>query len=225
MSPIIKRILQLFVLVAIQAALLFGSAGSLQWAAGWWYIGLYFVMLIAASVIFIPNRSEVISERSKGIEGGKPWDILLTRLMTIPALGMLIVGGLDERFAWTSALPLWSRLLGGTFFMVGYVIVLWAMYTNKYFSQIVRIQLDRGHAAVTDGPYRIVRHPGYLGMITSTIGIPAILDSLYCFILVALYAVTVIIRTRLEDRTLHDELPGYAEYQKHTRYRLLPGIW
>ncbi len=225
MSPVIKRILQLFLLVAIQAALLFGSAGSLRWAAGWWYIGLYFIMLIAASFIFIPNRPEVITERSKGIEGGKPWDILLTRLMTIPALGLLIVGGLDERLGWTPPLPLWSRLLGGTFFMGGYVIVLWAMYTNQYFSQIVRIQSDRGHVAVTDGPYRIVRHPGYLGMLTSTIGIPAILDSPYCFILVALYMTLVVIRAALEDKTLQNELPGYVEYQKHTRYRLLPGIW
>jgi protein-S-isoprenylcysteine O-methyltransferase Ste14 len=225
MSPIVRRIIQLFVLVLIQALVLFISAGSFTWAAGWWYIGLYFGTIIAASLIFLPKRPEVVIERSKGSEGGKPWDILLTRLIAIPAFGLLIISGLDERWGWTAPLPLWSRLLGGTFFMGGYVIVLWAMYTNKYFSQIVRVQSDRGHVAVTDGPYRIVRHPGYLGMLLSTMGVPLLLDSLYAFICVVLYAVILITRITFEDRTLHDELPGYIEYQKHTRYKLIPGIW
>lgn len=225
MSPIVKRIFQLFMLVVLQALFLFSSAGSFTWKAGWWYIGLYAGTMIAASVIFIPKRPEVITERSKGTEGGKSWDVLLTRLIAVPAFGLLLVSGLDERWDWTDPLPLWSRLLGGTFFMGGYVILLWAMYTNKYFAQIVRVQKDRGHVTVTGGPYRIVRHPGYVGMLLSTLGIPILLDSTYAFFCFALYAVILVTRTALEDHTLLDELPGYAEYQKHTKYRLIPGIW
>jgi len=88
MSPILSRIIQLLGLVVVQAALLFVSAGSLRWSAGWWYIGLYVLMLFLASFVMIPQRREVIEERSKGTAGGKSWDLRITRLMAIPALGL-----------------------------------------------------------------------------------------------------------------------------------------
>jgi protein-S-isoprenylcysteine O-methyltransferase Ste14 len=182
-------------------------------------------MLAGASFVMIPHHREVIEERSKGAKGGKPWDLWLTRLMTIPSLGLLVLAGLDQRWNWTPPLPLWVRLLGGLLFIVGYALLLWAMYTNKYFSQVVRIQKERGHIAVTEGPYRIVRHPGYLGLTTSLLGAIFLLDSLFglaCFIL---YLILIIIRTKLEDQTLLVELPGYPEYATCTKSRLIPGLW
>jgi protein-S-isoprenylcysteine O-methyltransferase Ste14 len=225
MSPILRRILQLLVLVALQALLLFVSAGTIRWSNAWWYLGLYMGMLVMASFILIPSRPEVIAERGKGTQGGKPWDLWITRLISIPSLGLLILAGLDERFGWTSPLPLWALILGVVLFTIGYAIVLWAMYSNRFFSQIVRIQTERGHTAVTGGPYRIVRHPGYAGMLTTFLGCIFILNSLYGLFLYLLYAILVIVRTSLEDRTLQTELPGYAEYAIHTRYRLIPGVW
>lgn len=225
MSRILLRILQLLVLVFIQAALLFISAGTLRWAAGWWYIGLYVVMLVCASAVMIPHRKEVIAERSKGAQGGKRWDYWLTQAMIVPSLGLLVLTGLDERWGWTSPLPFWLRFLGGALFAIGYALVLWAMYSNKYFSQIVRIQTERGHVAITDGPYRIVRHPGYLGMTTSLLGAVFLLDSLYGLACFFLYLALIITRAALEDRTLQTELPGYLEYTTRTRFRLFPGIW
>jgi protein-S-isoprenylcysteine O-methyltransferase Ste14 len=225
MSPLFRRILQLLALVLLQAVILFISAGTVFWPAGWWYIGLYVVMLAAASFIMIPNRREVIEERSKDTQGGKRWDQWLTRLMIIPSLGLLVVCGLDYRFEWTAPLPPWLRLTGGLLFVGGYAIVLWAMYTNKFFAKIVRIQTERGHAAVTDGPYRTIRHPGYLGMTLSMLGAVFVLDSLYGLTCFALYLILIVFRTTLEDRTLRAELPGYKEYATRTRYRVLPGIW
>jgi protein-S-isoprenylcysteine O-methyltransferase Ste14 len=225
MSPVLLRILQLLVLVLIQAGLLFVSAGTVNWSAGWWYIGLYVLMLAGASFVLFPHRKDVIEERSKGTKGGKPWDLWLTRLMIIPSLGLLVLAGLDQRWNWTPPMPLWIRLLGGFLFIVGYALVLWAMYTNKYFSQVVRIQKERDHRAVTGGPYRIVRHPGYLGMTISLLGAVFVLDSIYglaCFIL---YLIVIVIRTALEDQTLRTELPGYAEYVTRTKSRLIPGLW
>ena len=218
MSPIFRRILQLLVLVLLQAALLFVSAGTVRWPAGWWYIGLYMLMLAAASFIMIPNRREVVEERSKGAQGGRRWDHWLTRLMIIPTLGLLVVCGLDYRLGWTPPLPLWLRLTGVLLFVAGYALVLWAMYTNKFFSQTVRIQTERGHAAVTDGPYRSIRHPGYLGMTLSLLGAVFILDSHWGLVCFALYLIVIVARTTLEDRTLQAELPGYREYA--TRHAL-----
>jgi protein-S-isoprenylcysteine O-methyltransferase Ste14 len=225
MSPLLKRVFQLLTLVILQAVILFVSAGSLCWSAGWWYIGLYFAMLLLGSVIMLPNRAEVVTERSKGTTGGKSWDLKITRLMGIPTLGLLVLAGLDQRWNLTPPLPLWIRLFGVLAFGLGYAIVLWAMFSNQFFSQVVRIQSERGHVAVTSGPYRFIRHPGYLGMTISLLGAVFLLDSLWGIICFALYLILIVTRTMLEDRTLCAELPGYVEYASHTKYRLIPGIW
>jgi protein-S-isoprenylcysteine O-methyltransferase Ste14 len=225
MSPVISRIFQLLGMVLVQAILLFGCAGTLEWSAGWWYTGLYLAMLVAASLIMLPGRTEVIAERSRGARGARTWDLWVTRLVAIPTLGLLALAWLDQRFGWTPPLPAWCRLLGALAFMAGYALVVWAMYANRFFSQVVRIQTERGHVAVTDGPYRIVRHPGYLGMILSMIGSVFLLDTLWGLICFVLYLALVITRTILEDRTLLAELPGYVEFATRTRYRLFPGLW
>jgi len=225
MNAILRRMLQLLFLVVVQAILLFLSAGSLAWAAGWWYIGLYFIGLLFASLILLPHRREVIEERSKGASGGKSWDIWLTRIMTVPSLGMLVVAGLDQRFGWLPDFNVAVQILGGVLFMLGYSIIVWAMYTNQFFSSIVRIQEERGHMAVTAGPYRFVRHPGYVGMMLSALGGMWLLRSTWALIAFALYVAVVVTRTALEDKTLRNELPGYTEYSTMTRFRLLPGIW
>ncbi|HET7143951.1 MAG TPA: isoprenylcysteine carboxylmethyltransferase family protein [Anaerolineales bacterium] len=188
-------------------------------------MGLYNSMLLLGLVTLLPNRADVVSERGKGTQGGKSWDLWITRLMAFPTLGLLALAGLDQRWSLTPPLPLWVRLSGVLAFVAGYVIVLWAMYSNKYFSQVVRIQSERGHVPVTDGPYRFIRHPGYLGMTLSLLGSVFLLDSLWCLICFALYLILIVTRTRLEDRTLRAELPGYPEYMSHTKYRLIPGIW
>ena len=224
MSPILLRVMQMVFAILIQAGLLFGTAGSLRWQAGWWYVGLYLLMLGVATFILLPNRKAVVEERSKGAKGGKRWDYWLTRAMMISSFGVLVVAGLDQRLGWTSPLPGWLRTLGGCLFLAGYAFVVWAMYTNEFFSQTVRIQTERGHVAVTDGPYRIVRHPGYLGMSTSMLGSVFLLDALYGLACLAPYLVLIVIRTALEDRTLQAELPGYAEYAAHTKFRLIPGM-
>jgi protein-S-isoprenylcysteine O-methyltransferase Ste14 len=225
MSPILKRILQLLMLIILQAAMLFVSAGSLIWPAGWQYIGLYFVMLLFASLIILPKHAEVVAERSKGIAGGKSWDLRITRLMAFPTLGLLALAGFDQRWNLTPSLPLWVRLFGALAFAAGYAIVLWAMYSNPFFSQVVRIQTERGHVAMTSGPYRFVRHPGYLGMTLSMLGSVFVLDTLWGLVCFALYLGLIVTRAALEDRTLRAELPGYTEYMAQTKYRIIPGLW
>jgi len=102
---------------------------------------------------------------------------------------------------------------------------LWAMWTNRFFSSVVRIQTDRGHHVVQGGPYRLIRHPGYVGAILSVLSTAVVLGSLWSLIPAGLTTVLVSVRTALEDATLQRELPGYAEYASKVRYRLLPGVW
>ena len=97
--------------------------------------------------------------------------------------------------------------------------------SNKFFSSAVRIQKDRGHTVISTGPYRFVRHPGYVGLCVFTLAEPLALGSWWAFIPGGLATILVIVRTVLEGRTLQAELPGYKEYAARVRYRLLPGVW
>ena len=225
MSPLMKRAFQLFVMAALQAGILFACAGSLSWAAGWWYVGLYLGLVLTAALVMIPKYPEVIAARSRGAEGAKPWDLWLTRLLAVPSIGLLMVAGLDERWNLSAPLPPWLRLAGGLLFCAGYFVVAWAMISNPFFAVVVRIEPQRGHRLADGGPYRFVRHPGYVGLILSMFGGVFLLDSLWGLPCFALYLAVLILRTALEDRDLRAELPGYLEFTRRTKYRLLPGVW
>ena len=99
------------------------------------------------------------------------------------------------------------------------------MAANAFFSMVVRIQEDRGHAVATGGPYRYVRHPGYVGMMLSLLGTPLLLGSLWALVPAGLATCLYVVRTALEDRTLQEELEGYKDYAGQVRRRLLPGVW
>jgi protein-S-isoprenylcysteine O-methyltransferase Ste14 len=109
--------------------------------------------------------------------------------------------------------------------MFSYFFILWAMWTNNFFSSRVRIQTDRGQYVVQEGPYSFVRHPGYLGVLFWQPSIPLSLGSLWGLIPACLAVISIIIRTYLEDRMLQKELPGYSDYTRKVRYRLIRGIW
>jgi protein-S-isoprenylcysteine O-methyltransferase Ste14 len=106
-----------------------------------------------------------------------------------------------------------------------FALVTWSMAANAFFSMIVRIQDDRKHAVADTGPYRFVRHPGYVGSIVFELASPILLGSLWALIPGVIAALLFLTRTALEDRTLHEELTGYPEYAQRTRYRLVPGVW
>ena len=101
----------------------------------------------------------------------------------------------------------------------------WAMLANPFFEKTVRIQEERGHHVATGGPYRFVRHPGYVAFILMGFALPLGVGSAWALVPAGLNAALIVARTALEDRTLRRELPGYAEYAQRTRYRLLPGVW
>ncbi len=225
MSAVQRRVLQLLGLTALQDVLLFVSAGSLRWLAGWVYTGLYAFMLLVAGGWLLPRQREVVEERSRGTQGAQRWDQVITRLQAIPTLSVLVVAGLAERLGWTPVWGLPLRAVGVALFVAGYALVVWAMASNRFFSQGVRIQTERGHVAITTGPYRFVRHPGYVGMISSLWGAVLMLGSPWSALPAVVYVGLVGARTRLEDRLLLRELPGYREFAAHTRYRLLPGVW
>ena len=137
---------------------------------------------------------------------------------------MLFVAGLDARYGW-SVTPFGVTLLGFVVFIPAIIFGLWAMAVNSYFSVTVRIQEERKHQVCRSGPYKIVRHPGYVSFIFGVVGIPLILGSWWAFVSAGILILLIIVRTTLEDRTLQKELSGYKEYAASTRYRLVPLVW
>jgi protein-S-isoprenylcysteine O-methyltransferase Ste14 len=204
--------------------LLFGLAGRWSYWQAWVFVGLTTLVLIVMSTLLSPGR-ELIEERLNPKQGVKTWDKLYMALSTPLYFIALIIAGLDARFRWTHDMPLWFYWSGAAAYLLGNAILLWARYTNHFFSSMVRIQADRGQTVCRAGPYRIVRHPGYVGGILMALAMGVVLGSWWACIPQALAALMLVWRTSLEDRTLHAELPGYQEFARETRYRLVPGVW
>jgi len=168
---------------------------------------------------------ELINKRGKVAKNVKKWDRILMTLYTITLAVMPIVAGLDAvRFGWSVMSPYWM-ILGFVLFIFAFIFGTRAMMANTHFETYVRIQDERDHKPISEGPYRIIRHPGYAGAILMFLGTPFILSSWWSFIPCAMMTLLFIIRTYKEDQTLQDELPGYKEYTQQVRYRLLPGIF
>jgi protein-S-isoprenylcysteine O-methyltransferase Ste14 len=153
------------------------------------------------------------------------WDRVLAAFYTLVGPAILVIGGLDQRFGWSGSFPLTVPVVAGVVMALGYGLFSWAMASNPFFSTVVRIQTDRGHTVATGGSYRFVRHPGYAGGLATILATPFLLGSWPALIPAGALVGILIVRTILEDRTLHRELPGYVEYAGRVRYRLLPGLW
>jgi protein-S-isoprenylcysteine O-methyltransferase Ste14 len=225
---VIKIFLKILLALVIQALILFVSAGHTDIPRAWIYIFINFIFTVVIAGILLKYSPEVVYHRSKwrGKRGTKSWDkVLLPAFIIIGWIFMLVIIGLDVgRFRW-SLLTIEFAVLGFVFYLVSTIIVTWAMITNKYFEATVRIQKDRGHRVVSTGPYIFIRHPGYIGGILGEISIPLIIGSFYGLIPAVIAIILLIIRTSLEDKTLHNELDGYSEYAKRVKYKLIPGIW
>ncbi len=210
--------------MAITSVCLFGSAGRLDWPNAWVLLGLNLAASLA-SMALLSRNPELRAERGN-IKAGKKWDKPIVGVVVLVGpVSTWITAGLDTRFRWSDGMPRAAFVLGVVVAVLSAALIAWAMHTNKFFSSIVRIQKDRGHVVVTSGPYRFVRHPGYTGISAFTLATPLILNSRWAFAPAAITAAVTGLRTALEDRTLQNELEGYADYAGKVRHRLVPQIW
>jgi protein-S-isoprenylcysteine O-methyltransferase Ste14 len=173
----------------------------------------------------LTKDKRLIEERLNPKEGVKGWDKFYFAVTTPMYVLTLLLAGLDKRFGWTTDMPIGVYAAGLVIYLIGQAIFQWARYCNNFFSSVVRIQTDRGQTVCKEGPYRIIRHPGYLGGFLYTITLGIILGSWWASIPQVIASLLLIWRTGREDQTLQAELPGYLEYTSETRYRLIPGIW
>ncbi len=211
--------------VAAMGVALFWSAGRIDWWAAWAAIAVWLAFYTAMDILLLRINPELMAERLSPPKGAKTWDRTIMSIFRLTTLVRYILAGLDQRYGWTVGFPIAAQLAGLVVCVLSYALLAWAMTSNAFFSQIVRIQSERGHAVITHGPYRYVRHPGYVGMIFFEPAMSILLASWPAIIAGGLCSILLILRTALEDRTLQAELPGYVDYAHQVRYRLLPGIW
>ena len=222
----IRGIIVQSVLIIIGFAILFISAGTLAWINAWIYVGLVSIYWVISTVVLARVNPEMLNERGSVVkEGTKGFDKVWVAIYPVLTFGNLVVMGFDAvRFQW-SFMPLWLVILGIVIMIPAFVISIWAMAVNKFFEWTVRIQDDRQQYVCTSGPYKIMRHPGYAGLIISILVYPLILGSWWGFVLSGILTIIIVTRTALEDRTLQNEMPGYREYARQVKYRLIPLVW
>jgi len=214
-------------MIIIHMAVFFMSAGSFVGFRQWTFFGASFLNNLISTVVQFKFNPELLVHRLKvRRKGSKRWDEILMRVTNLTILvAVPVIAGFDVgRFHW-STLDVRLVALGFVFLTASTILINWAMAVNPHFEPTVRIQKDRGHILISNGPYKIVRHPGYLAGIFYSLSIPLIIGSAYAFIPVGIYVILLMIRASLEDRTLQKELDGYAEYTGQVRHRLFPGIW
>jgi protein-S-isoprenylcysteine O-methyltransferase Ste14 len=211
--------------LVVMGVALFWSAGQMDWWPAWACLAVMLAWITATAIVILRFNPSLLAERLGPRQGAKPWDTAIMSLLGLTQLARYIVAGLDQRWGWTGGFPLAAQIAALMGCALGYALVVWATASNAFFSQIVRIQSERGHAVATGGPYRYVRHPAYVGMIVFELAMSILLASWWALIASGLCAILLILRTTLEDRTLQAELAGYVDYARQVRYRLLPGIW
>lgn len=221
---ILKRMIQVWMILFFQIAILFAAAGSIEWMRAWIFVILQGGLLVVFGSVMLRVNPELIGQRSKRKSDIEKYDNLFAIAYSPVLFVTPAVAGLDYRFGW-SGMSFSSTGVGIPLATLGYLLIMWAMAVNTYFETGVRIQKDRGHQVCTKGPYQYVRHPGYVGMVLMYAGTPLILGSWWAFLPAGVVVPLLIIRTALEDRMLRNELTGYADYAQRVKYRLLPGVW
>ena len=207
-------------------AILFGVVGRWDWWMGWALVAVYIIWTAATAIFILPVNAAMLAERARPHAGTKKWDVALLGMMGILGIVAYVIASLDVRWGWSPQFPLAVQWVGLALAVLGHdVLLVWAMVTNAFFVATVRIQTDRNQMVVSRGPYRYVRHPGYAGAILLHLATPFMLNALWALIPAGLIVLVLIVRTALEDKTLHDELLGYKEYAARVRYRLLPSVW
>jgi protein-S-isoprenylcysteine O-methyltransferase Ste14 len=224
---IINLILHDLLAFGFSAAVMFLAAGRLNMPVMLIFWLAYFLISLTSGIYMIRTDTPLMQERQDAIgqKNVKAWDRGILAAVSILTTALFALIGLDAgRFEW-SQVPLSIRISGAVLMLLSFPLTLWASRANTFMSVQVRIQSERGHHVISNGPYAIVRHPMYAAMCMQHIGMPLMLNSWYALPVSLLLIAVLVLRVKLEENALSEELPGYADYLQKVKYRLFPGVW
>jgi protein-S-isoprenylcysteine O-methyltransferase Ste14 len=227
MGLVFNLIVQTIIWFGFMGAIIFGAAGTTDYAGGWLYLG----EMIAISVVFGFYTARVdpglLRERLKPpIQKDQPF---ADKLILIPVLLLLFAGmgfmAADAaRWHWSTT-PAWLQRAGCVLLLAAILFMFWTMRTNSFAAPVVKIQKERGQTVITTGPYAIVRHPLYFGALFYVAATSLVLGSWWGLATVPIVASGLAIRIRVEEKALREGLQGYDDYARRVRWRLIPFIW
>jgi protein-S-isoprenylcysteine O-methyltransferase Ste14 len=222
-----RLVTQTAIWLAITGAILFLSAGTLNWPEAWIFLGIWLAGGLTSGLSLARTNPEIVKERMRSPlqQDQKPWD----RPLILAIFGgwalLHVVAGLDaKRFEW-SDMPIALEVLGAIAIFFAIYLFHIVMRENAYASAVVKIDAGRGHKVISTGPYAWVRHPMYAGAIFYFLGTALLLGSWYAFVFGLVLIAVIAFRAVREERMLAAELPGYADYARRVKYRLVPGVW
>ena len=224
---IARVVVQTTLVVAVMGAVLFLAAGDWRWPQAWLFLGEFGSAGLAISFWLLRHDPALLESRmSWPVQREQMrWDRYFMLAAGIVFTLWLALMGLDaRRFGW-SEVPVLVQVLGIALIALGMLAVWWTFRFNSFAAPQVRMQIARGHRVITEGPYRIVRHPMYAGSIVYLLGMPLLLGSWWGLAMVPLMVVGLTRRIAGEERMLRRDLAGYEEYAGRVRWRLVPGIW
>lgn len=220
-----KAVVASYVGVVALASVIFLAAGRLQFGPGLLYLALA-VLGTTLTHALARQDSTLAADRANQAQQGQEWDRRLLRGYFLLSIAMFAVSGLDAgRYGWSGEVPPLVTGVGVVAMVLGQLLFAVARRENAFFSSTVQIDRERGQTVCASGPYRWIRHPGYLGMLLSLLAFPLVLGSYWSLVPALPAAALLVVRTVLEDRFLAQNLPGYREYAARTRWRLLPGVF
>ena len=211
--------------VTLLALVLLVPAGTWRWPAAWAFIGLYLAFAVPVGLWLLHTNPTLLAKRLDWAKRApKKWDRALMALYIPVYVAVFVLAGLDFRLGW-SDVPAARRAVAFVAIGAFYVLLTLVLRENAFLSRVVEVHPEAGHHVITTGPYAVVRHPMYAGYIVWLLATPVALGSVPALVPAALVGVGIVVRTVLEDRTLHAELPGYREYAATVHWRLLPHVF
>lgn len=223
---IAKLLLQNTIFVVALGALLFASAGTLDWPAAWVFLVTSAIIGPACGLWLAKTDPALLAERMRPtFQADQPAadkKFMLTFVLVM--LIWLVAIGLDRR-AQVSDVPLVLQALGLAMYLLSTAFIMWVFRENSFATPVVKVQAERRHRVISSGPYAFVRHPMYSGIMLFFVGVPLLLGSWWGVAIAPVFAILFAIRARIEERALVEGLPDYADYAERVRYRLVPGVW
>lgn len=220
--------IRLFLSLLAQGIIFFTASGTLEIPRAWLFFTITIFYYFIGTIILLKTTPELVNQRGGSAfkDTTAKWDKIILLAYTILGLyAQFFVAGWDlGRIEWWP-LGTESLIVGLLLYLISIILILWAMIKNPFFEPSARIQNERGQRVIKTGPYRIVRHPGYLSGVLWHIAMPLIIGSSLALIFSICIILLLVVRTHLEDRFLTDELTGYANYREEVKYRIFPGIW
>ncbi len=221
MKLLTEALAKFFCGLILVGLLIFLPAGTLGFPYGWLLIGLLFAPMLIAGFVMFFKSPDFLKKRldAKEKQGTQKGVVALSGLMFIVGF---VVAGLDFRFGW-SRVPTWVTVAASALFLIDYAMYAEVMRENAYLSRTIKV--EENQTVVDTGLYGIVRHPMYAVTIDLFLLMPLILGSWYALIVFAFYPAIIVVRLKDEEKLLTKELPGYAEYKKKVKYRIIPFVW